>query len=397
MFFIIPVLFHIAGYLEYSGIPATGDLLVQVFEKNQKIYEETFNSAVKDGEFNLQIDAENIKANKLYELDLSINGHNLKFNGKDRMPFVISAHTPHGENGELQYALNGEFHSNPNLIWNNGLHVSKIISQDIDSNKIKANTIKSTKLETNFLQCVSQETRNITSKNITSNYQETDKAKIKELEAEKGNFSHIFSQSVHSLELHTTSIQAEKGDFLSLSIGELDANKIKLAGRSLGEIINNISIPQKTENSLQITPNNVLSGISKNGKVFEFDENGNLWIKGTLNADGGCGCLSDIREKENIHEIKEFQDILKITPISFNFKNHKEKRFGFIAQEVEKYFPNLVRNINGKKMILYMDFIPLLLAYVKELEEKNKKYEERISNIEKELESLKKKINEGKK
>ncbi len=51
-----------------------------------------------------------------------------------------------------------------------------------------------------------------------------------------------------------------------------------------------------------------------------------------------------------------------------------KKQFGFIAQEVEKVFPNLVKtDENGEKAVNYIEIIPLLLeAYKhqqKEIEE----------------------------
>lgn len=62
----------------------------------------------------------------------------------------------------------------------------------------------------------------------------------------------------------------------------------------------------------------------------------------------------------------------QLRPVSFKFKtsaDSKNMRFGFIADEVESVFPNLVRtaggtrtNLSNQKSVAYNDFIALLFA-----------------------------------
>ncbi len=82
---------------------------------------------------------------------------------------------------------------------------------------------------------------------------------------------------------------------------------------------------------------------------------------------------SDIRLKNTIEELgdNDLDKLNKLVPKSYNFKNDNIKHFGFIAQEVEKIFPNLVSTDNdGMKSINYLEMIPLLLHKINHLERK---------------------------
>ena len=60
--------------------------------------------------------------------------------------------------------------------------------------------------------------------------------------------------------------------------------------------------------------------------------------------------------------------------VEFNFKDDetKRKRYGVIAEDVEKAFPELVYDEAGRKTVAYID---LLVAKVARLEERIKKLE----------------------
>ena len=82
---------------------------------------------------------------------------------------------------------------------------------------------------------------------------------------------------------------------------------------------------------------------------------------------------SDIRLKNTIEELgdNDLDKLNKLVPKSYNFKNDNIKHFGFIAQEVEKIFPNLVSTDNdGMKSINYLEMIPLLSHKINHLERK---------------------------
>jgi hypothetical protein len=96
---------------------------------------------------------------------------------------------------------------------------------------------------------------------------------------------------------------------------------------------------------------------------------------------------SDKNLKENIIKESNGVDLIKkLNPVEYNFKNNKEKRHGFIAQEVEKILPDIV--IGGNiKTINYIDIISILTKSIQEqqtqIEEHQKKIEELSQKINK--------------
>ena len=81
---------------------------------------------------------------------------------------------------------------------------------------------------------------------------------------------------------------------------------------------------------------------------------------------------SDIRLKENIKTINqdEKDKVLQLVPKTYNMiaDEKKTKRYGFVAQEVEELYPELVSTDDkGMKAVNYTDLIPLLLDQIKEL------------------------------
>ena len=82
---------------------------------------------------------------------------------------------------------------------------------------------------------------------------------------------------------------------------------------------------------------------------------------------------SDIRLKNNIEELNDnhLDRLNRLVPKSYGFKNDGLEHFGFIAQEVEKDFPNLVSmDDDGMKSVNYLEMIPLLLHKINYLERK---------------------------
>lgn len=104
---------------------------------------------------------------------------------------------------------------------------------------------------------------------------------------------------------------------------------------------------------------------------------------------------SDARYKKSIKEISNVSDkLFSISSKSYEFRKDefKEKRFddklhfGFIAQEIEKVYPNLVNKDNkGYYAVNYIEFIPLLLQALKEEDQK-------INLLQNELNELKSKL-----
>jgi hypothetical protein len=107
---------------------------------------------------------------------------------------------------------------------------------------------------------------------------------------------------------------------------------------------------------------------------------------------------SDFSLKKNIQPINYdvLDRVLRLNPVSFYWKDERidrEKHFGFIAQEVEKIFPELVRkDSQGKKSLNYNELIPFLTKSIQEqqlqISASNMvlaSYSTRLSSLEKDL------------
>ena len=125
---------------------------------------------------------------------------------------------------------------------------------------------------------------------------------------------------------------------------------------------------------------------SDGGGNNNLNVDGDARVSGTLNADTinntnlygnnvyywNLIYWSDEEIKKNILERKSgLEDILKLKPIEFQYKEEKSKRkhLGFSAQEVEKVLPNLVVTAeNGMKGVNMVEMIPLLVKAIQELQ-----------------------------
>ncbi len=102
-----------------------------------------------------------------------------------------------------------------------------------------------------------------------------------------------------------------------------------------------------------------------------------VFIKKDLTVDNTITITSSKTSKENINNIeKSNDDVLRLQPKQFNYINEeldsdvdeKTLHYGFIAEDVEEVYPNLVLTKNGHKSLNYLEIIPLLLNKVKDLQ-----------------------------
>ncbi len=82
---------------------------------------------------------------------------------------------------------------------------------------------------------------------------------------------------------------------------------------------------------------------------------------------------SDRRLKTNIKPIEKSvsDDVLKLNGVSFKWKHNKQNALGFIAQEVEAVYPELVTTNpkTGMKAVDYAGLVPIVLERMKEQQE----------------------------
>ena len=121
--------------------------------------------------------------------------------------------------------------------------------------------------------------------------------------------------------------------------------------------------------------------------------NGDAYVKGTLTA-GYFVYQSDENLKKNIQPLENsLEKIEKLKAVSFVFKEGDQRqRFGLLAQDVEKVYPELVsQGKDGYKNVEYTGMIAPLVAAVQELEKKNAFLQQRLDDQEKILQKLQKK------
>ena len=95
-----------------------------------------------------------------------------------------------------------------------------------------------------------------------------------------------------------------------------------------------------------------------------------VYIPGDLFVDGNIISPSDINLKTNIEllDINITDKLMNLKPSSFVFKDdlHKNVHYGFIANELENEYPELVQNkpdlkYSNLKSVNYLEIIPLLV------------------------------------
>jgi len=143
--------------------------------------------------------------------------------------------------------------------------------------------------------------------------------------------------------------------------------------------------------------NNVISNarVTINGSNTLNTEDLALDVIGVSRFDGkvfaaSYDSISDRNVKKNIKVLgPQLDNIKKLKPSNFEFKYSNEKSIGFIAQEVEPIFPELVSTIVKKgtetKSLNYTNIIPILTKGIQEQQSLIEKLSARIDELEKKL------------
>jgi hypothetical protein len=131
-------------------------------------------------------------------------------------------------------------------------------------------------------------------------------------------------------------------------------------------------------------------GVSLGGDEKYRFTGGNLHVAGDV-ITASTTTPSDERLKENIHPIKDaLKRILKLVGVNFTLKadSGKALKLGLIAQEVEKIFPELVKEsellghgVEKYKTIDYSGLIPVLIEALKAQQEQIDDQQEQIDYL----------------
>ena len=118
-----------------------------------------------------------------------------------------------------------------------------------------------------------------------------------------------------------------------------------------------------------------------------------LDVNGSVNCTGGT-CSSDIRWKKDIQPLSNsLSNIVKLQGVTYHWRTDEfsdkdfssDQQIGFIAQEVEKVYPELVKTNNeGYKSMDYMSITAILLEGIKEQQQIIEQQQELITTLQQE-------------
>jgi hypothetical protein len=116
---------------------------------------------------------------------------------------------------------------------------------------------------------------------------------------------------------------------------------------------------------------------------FYHQSNAGQW----MNPAGNWNHNSDLSHKENIASLNHIlEKVMRLNPVSFSWRNTHIDDIGFIAQDVEPVFPELVSSItiDGKqtKGLAYSSFGVLAIRAIQEM--KNY-YDQKLNQLEEQL------------
>jgi hypothetical protein len=118
-------------------------------------------------------------------------------------------------------------------------------------------------------------------------------------------------------------------------------------------------------------------------------ENQSVYIQGNLYVDGTIVNPSDLKLKDKIEDLSDniTNKIMKIRPTQFEFNSdtEKTKHYGFIAQEFEEHFPELVvskvdKTMEDVKGINYLEIVPLLVYQIQRMQNEIDDLKQQINN-----------------
>ncbi len=139
------------------------------------------------------------------------------------------------------------------------------------------------------------------------------------------------------------------------------------AGAKTGGYQNSIALGSYAENT---SNNQFMIGSTE----FPIDEIRVVQTGGTqcIIDTSGLGCTSDERLKTNIADLNSnvLDQLTQVRTVTYNWKSNPEggKMIGFIAQDLEQYFPQLVNtNEQGQKTVNYANMTPVLTEAIREL------------------------------
>lgn len=123
--------------------------------------------------------------------------------------------------------------------------------------------------------------------------------------------------------------------------------------------------------------------------VSELNVTGLVTVTGDIRATGDVTANSDIRIKKNILTIPDVSESLRrLHAVSYDRKDVELHQLGFIAQNVQEYFPTLIKIDNDKRGTLSVNYQAMTVPLLKGWQE----HDEIIAVQQRELKGLKEEV-----
>ena len=219
------------------------------------------------------------------------------------------------------YITNTHILTAPN-IYSENINSSKAVFEDIYNNNIYSKNINSDNLDIN-----NGSIKNLKSEFIESKFLDSDKAHMKVLETNKLNTDSLDAILINSKELISQNIQSQDIHSSSGTYKKIIADEVECKDMTI---------------------------------------------------------ISDKRKKNSIIYNPVNSDALdNINMVSFKYNGNNQNHIGFIAQDIEKYYPELIKKDNkGFLSVKYLEMIPILLDYNQKMKKSISKLEEKINKNE---------------
>ena len=178
-------------------------------------------------------------------------------------------------------------------------------------------------------------------------------------------------------EINSTNINSTTGNIGEITSTKVTADVIDTNNLTLNEITSSNGFIDEIENIL-LNSENIIAEKLESTTIISTNNTFTNAICDDLQAKNFT-VVSDIRRKYDIeynNRSSEFLD--NINQVTFKYNGDTKNHIGFIAQEIEKYYPELIeKDDKGFLSVKYVEMIPLLLNYNKNL----KSEIEKIKNL----------------
>ena len=167
-------------------------------------------------------------------------------------------------------------------------------------------------------------------------------------------------------------------DDITISGGNIE-NTVIGASTSANATFNAVTVKQLMtfQNSIQIG-NGYSETLHENGTTIT--NTGNIQTTGMITTHG-ITCESDISLKKNIKPIENALDIVqKLNGVSYNWINDNKHDIGFIAQDVEKILPMVVKPLSPDSELKGVEYQKIIVVLIEAMKELTNKFNEIVEN-----------------